>query len=158
MILSSELDKEMPLKDFIIGVEQYRRDRIRRIDAGDESAQLRFPKNQPPKAGAKGPPAAKAAVGAKVASPAGSAAGGTQPGSKPAVKAVSKIPTPPRSAPPGAAAAAGASAVKRPMPPTTGPSEPGGNAVKRPMPPSAPPPGAAKRPRVEGEVPASTPP
>merc|ERR1712224_522839 len=53
-ILTSDLDKETSLKDFIIGVESYRRDRIRRIDAGDESAQLKFPKNtQPAKAAAQ---------------------------------------------------------------------------------------------------------
>merc|ERR1712066_805693 len=61
--LKSELDKEMPLKDFIIGVEDYRRNRMRRIDAGDESAQLKFPKGEPAKAGAKaGVPAKNGSV------------------------------------------------------------------------------------------------
>ncbi len=44
MILCSSFDKELPLKVFIIGVESYRRDRIRRFDAGEESAQLHFPR------------------------------------------------------------------------------------------------------------------
>merc|ERR1719258_210758 len=60
-------------------------------------------------------------------------------------KAVEKTPVAPRTAPPGVAAAAGAGIVKRPLPPGAG-----AGAVKRPMPPSGPPPpGIAKRPRVE---------
>lgn len=136
-ILCSGADKDTSLKDFIIGVESYRRDRNRRIDAGDESAQLRFPKTQPPKAGAppaKGP-GPKPAPGVAVAKP-------------PSVKAVSKAPSP------GAAAAAGASAVKRVVPPSAAPA--GAGVVKRPAPPSAPPPGFAKKPRLEGEATAPT--
>jgi hypothetical protein len=129
-ILSSSLDKEMPVKDFIVGIEQYRRDRIRRIDAGDESAQLRFPKAGPPKgAPAKAQPGKASAPGAPK-------------------------PPAPHSAKPGVAAAAGAGAVKRPMPPNMPPGAAAGGAVKRPAPPSAPPPGVAKKPRVEEPPPA----
>jgi len=132
-ILCSGLDKDTSLKDFIIGVESYRRDRNRRIDAGDESAQLRFPKTQPPKAGA--PPA-------KGPGPKPAPGKGIQKGNPPSVKAVSKAPSP------GAAAAAGASAVKRVVPPAA--AGPGG--LKRPTAPSAPPPGFVKKPRLEGEA------
>merc|ERR1712136_512590 len=62
--LRSTLDKETDFDVFVRGVESYRRDRLRRIEAGDESAQLKFPKPAP-KPAAKGP-VAKAPV-AKVA-------------------------------------------------------------------------------------------
>merc|ERR1712136_425937 len=42
---------------FVRGVESYRRDRLRRIEAGDESAQLKFPKPAPKAAAPKGAPA-----------------------------------------------------------------------------------------------------
>jgi len=125
-ILSSELGKETCLKDFIVDVETYRRNRLRRIDAGDESAQLKFPKNTPAKGGGKGkaePPKAPNAPKVASASLGGKA---THPPKQPAPKAVVANPL--------AAAAAGA------------------GAVKRPMPPSAPPGGMPKRPRVEGET------
>eukprot|EP00419_Tripos_fusus_P029488 CAMPEP_0172727708 /NCGR_PEP_ID=MMETSP1074-20121228/91828_1 /TAXON_ID=2916 /ORGANISM="Ceratium fusus, Strain PA161109" /LENGTH=836 /DNA_ID=CAMNT_0013554881 /DNA_START=90 /DNA_END=2600 /DNA_ORIENTATION=+ len=50
-VLRSTLEKDTPLKDFVMGVEKYRRDRGRRIGAGDESARLNFPR---PVAKAKG--------------------------------------------------------------------------------------------------------
>jgi hypothetical protein len=125
-ILTCELGKETPLKDFIVEVETYRRNRLRRIDAGDESAQLKFPKNAPAKAGGKAKAEApKAPSAPKAASAPGAGKAATPPKAKAVV------------ANPAAAAAAGASAVKRPAPP------------------SAPPPGGMqKKPRVEGETPA----
>lgn len=50
-LLKSTLDKDTPLEDFVLGIEKYRRDRGRRIQAGDESARLSFPR---PAAKAKG--------------------------------------------------------------------------------------------------------
>merc|ERR1740117_1698600 len=63
-VLKSKLDKETNTEDFVKAIEEYRRDRFRRMDAGDESAILTFPR---PVAGAKapakaGPPVAKAGV------------------------------------------------------------------------------------------------
>lgn len=54
-LLQSTLGDDASLEDFLMSVEQYRRDRFRRIDAGDESAQLKFPKapSTAPPAGAK---------------------------------------------------------------------------------------------------------
>jgi len=118
-ILSSSLDRELALKEFIIGVESYRRDRIRRIDAGDESAQLHFPRAAPAKAGS----GAKAGApgSGKAPAPAGAPKppAGKQPvpATRPVAKAVEKTPVAPRTAPPGVAAAAGAGIVKRPLPP-----------------------------------------
>eukprot|EP00427_Karlodinium_veneficum_P062582 CAMPEP_0169332704 /NCGR_PEP_ID=MMETSP1017-20121227/14865_1 /TAXON_ID=342587 /ORGANISM="Karlodinium micrum, Strain CCMP2283" /LENGTH=821 /DNA_ID=CAMNT_0009427871 /DNA_START=58 /DNA_END=2524 /DNA_ORIENTATION=+ len=126
-ILSSELDKETSLKDFIVDVETYRRNRLRRIDAGDESAQLKFPKNTPAKGGGKGKADAPKAPNAPTVASAPGVGKAATPPKTPAPKAVV--------ANPAAAAAAGA------------------GAVKRPMPPNAPPPGGApKRPRVDGET------
>jgi hypothetical protein len=123
-ILTCTLGKETRLKDFIVEVETYRRNRLRRIDAGDESAQLKFPKNTPAKAGGKAKAEAPKAPNAPKAAPAPGAGKAATP---PKAKAVV--------ANPAAAAAAGASAVKRPAPP------------------SAPPPGGIpKKPRVEGET------
>lgn len=59
-ILSSRLDKETPLDAFVKSIESYRRDRKRRLEAGDESAHLSFPRPKP--AAPKGAPA-KAAPG-----------------------------------------------------------------------------------------------
>jgi len=56
-ILKSTLEKDTPLEDFVMGVEKYRRDRGRRIQAGDESARLSFPKPVArAKGGKSGPP------------------------------------------------------------------------------------------------------
>uniref|UniRef100_A0A7S1EZW4 B30.2/SPRY domain-containing protein n=1 Tax=Noctiluca scintillans TaxID=2966 RepID=A0A7S1EZW4_NOCSC len=55
--LRSTLDKETDFDVFVRGVESYRRDRLRRIEAGDESAQLKFPKPMPKAAAPKGAPA-----------------------------------------------------------------------------------------------------
>lgn len=52
-MLRSKLDADIPWDDFVKDVEKYRRDRLRRIDAGDESAHLTFPRATP-KAGVKG--------------------------------------------------------------------------------------------------------
>merc|ERR1712241_1463194 len=48
---------DTPLEDLVMGVEKYRRDRGRRILAGDESARLSFPKPVArAKGGKSGPP------------------------------------------------------------------------------------------------------
>jgi len=52
-MLRSKLEADVPWEDFVKDVEKYRRDRMRRIDAGDESANITFPRATP-KAGAKG--------------------------------------------------------------------------------------------------------
>jgi len=102
-LLQSTLDKETPFEVFVASVEAYRRDRTRRIEAGDESANLVMPKKTAPKGGPPAqPPANK--VAAKAAPNA--------PGKAPA-KAVAKTPAkakprepsspPPKSVQPGAA-------------------------------------------------------
>lgn len=83
-ILKSKLDQETRIDEFVVGVEKFRRDRSRRIDAGDESAELSFPSPQPKAAGpgkAKPPP--------KAASPRPAAAA-----LLPAKPAVTKAPAP----------------------------------------------------------------
>eukprot|EP00930_Biecheleria_cincta_P045615 TRINITY_DN3143_c0_g1_i1.p1 TRINITY_DN3143_c0_g1~~TRINITY_DN3143_c0_g1_i1.p1 ORF type:complete len:773 (+),score=123.22 TRINITY_DN3143_c0_g1_i1:43-2361(+) len=87
-ILKSKLDKETAIDEFVLGVEKFRRDRCRRIDAGDESAELSFPKPQPKAAGpAKARPPPKAAVPRPAAAAAAAAAA-----PPPAKAAVAKAP------------------------------------------------------------------
>lgn len=78
-LLHSTLSEDASLEDFLKSVEQYRRDRFRRIDAGDESAQLKFPKA----------PSAAPPAGAKAASPTSLQKAG-HPASKVQGKSVSK--------------------------------------------------------------------
>lgn len=65
-IVQSTLDKDTPIEAFVVAVEAYRRDRERRIEAGDESAALKIPRiakagpsaavmKSLPKAGQNGP-------------------------------------------------------------------------------------------------------
>ncbi|CAE8620975.1 unnamed protein product [Polarella glacialis] len=61
-ILKSELDKDTPIEAFVLGVEAFRRDRNRRIEAGDESAQLSFPKPQAKQAPHRRAPPAQPAL------------------------------------------------------------------------------------------------
>ncbi|CAE7809151.1 CAF1-3 [Symbiodinium sp. CCMP2456] len=81
-LLQSMLDKDAPFEVFVSNVEAYRRDRTRRIEAGDESAKLSFPK----------PQAKQAAAPAKVKQPA-------HPPPKPPAKAIPKQPSQPPKAP-----------------------------------------------------------
>ncbi len=53
--LRSELPMETALEEFVKGTEEYRRARIRRVEAGDESAKLSFPRLQKARAPAKAP-------------------------------------------------------------------------------------------------------
>merc|ERR1740117_2748451 len=53
-VLKSKLDKDTNTEDFVKAIEEYRRDRFRRMDAGDESAILTFPRPVA-KAGVKRP-------------------------------------------------------------------------------------------------------
>jgi len=139
-LLQSTLDKDAPFEVFVSNVEAYRRDRTRRIEAGDESAKLSFPK----------PQAKQAAAPAKVKQPA-------HPPPKPPAKAVPKQPSQPPKAP----------VPKKPREPSTPPPKAlvkriakapakGGAATvsvakapqKRPMPEATLP--LAKRPRPIG--------
>lgn len=76
-VLQSKLEKDTPLEAFVSSIEVYRRDRQRRMEAGDESAQLSFPK-----------PAAKAAQKPSA------------PKAKPPAQAPRPVPKPPTQAPP----------------------------------------------------------
>ncbi|CAE7645383.1 caf1, partial [Symbiodinium necroappetens] len=139
-LLQSMLDKDAPFEVFVSNVEAYRRDRTRRIEAGDESAKLSFPK----------PQAKQAAAPAKVKQPA-------HPPPKPPAKAIPKQPSQPPKAP----------VPKKPREPSTPPPKAlvkriakapakGGAATvtvakapqKRPMPEATLP--LAKRPRPIG--------
>eukprot|EP00928_Gymnodinium_smaydae_P014127 TRINITY_DN1511_c0_g1_i1.p1 TRINITY_DN1511_c0_g1~~TRINITY_DN1511_c0_g1_i1.p1 ORF type:complete len:834 (-),score=200.58 TRINITY_DN1511_c0_g1_i1:142-2580(-) len=65
------LPEETSVDHFVKLCENHRRDRERRCDAGDETAQLKFPSQQPQQ---RPPQAVGAAVGAKRPAPAGAAA------------------------------------------------------------------------------------
>lgn len=107
-VLKSKLDKETNTEDFVKGIEEYRRDRFRRMDAGDESARLDFPRPDPAaaKAGAKaGPPAVKAGVNLKRPASLGDA------DETPAKKLRPEPPT----GPPGKAAVSKAPVAKAPV-------------------------------------------
>jgi len=156
-VLRSAMPRDAPLEAFVKGVEVYRRDRKRRLEAGDESAQLTFPRPAP---GGKAAVPAKAAPGkaalpAKAAPakafPAKAAPAMAHPGKampvRPAInKAAPAVARPQQRLPvlqaPAKAAPAAASGVKRPMLPQEALAGPGG--IKRPMPPQEPP---AKKPR-----------
>jgi len=48
--LEAVLEEETPVAQFVKLTEDHRRDRQRRLDAGDETAELKFPRNAPPPA------------------------------------------------------------------------------------------------------------
>jgi len=143
-ILRSSLEKDAPLSAFVKGVEAFRRDRKRRLEAGDESAQLSFPKPAgkalPAKAAPKGLRAAGGAAPAK-ALPAKAAPPGLV---KAAAGHAAVRPPITKAAPPGlrkpiVKAAAPDASLKRPAPPTGPPGGSGGGAppAKRPRPPAS---------------------
>mmetsp|Transcript_70689 Transcript_70689/g.133415 ORF Transcript_70689/g.133415 Transcript_70689/m.133415 type:complete len:916 (+) Transcript_70689:77-2824(+) len=121
-VLQSKLDKETSIEEFIKGVESYRRDRQRRIDAGDESAQLKFNK-APAKAKPAKAPSAPAKAAPKKAVPPGKAGG-------PPAKVASTA----------KAAPAAGGGVKRPTPPSAPPvrAEAAEPALKKPRVEGAP--------------------
>jgi hypothetical protein len=100
--LRSKLDKETEFDVFVRGVESYRRDRQRRIEAGDESAQLKFPKPAPKAAVPKGAPAKGVAKAPVTKAPV-------------AKGPVAKVATSPAKAVVTKAPVAGAAGVKRPV-------------------------------------------
>jgi len=136
-ILASKLDRTVALETFVKGVEAYRRDRQRRLDAGDESALLSFPRPQkavlakaaPGKASPQQPSTSVkgSGKGASVTAP-GKAPVAKQPVNKAAPKAViakqviaKTSPTPPKAAPrPIVKMGGNGAAVKRPLPPQDG--------------------------------------
>jgi len=112
-ILKSKIDKDTAIDYFVKRIEVYRRDRNRRIEAGDESAQLSFPKpaKAPPKAPVK--PGTGATVVKEGVTPA-------KAGAKAVVKSAANANSAPKVATRAmlAPASAGgeATAVKRPAP------------------------------------------
>ncbi|CAJ1411285.1 unnamed protein product, partial [Effrenium voratum] len=94
-ILQPTLDSETSIEAFVISVEEYRRDRLRRIEAGDESAALVVPRAKvPAKAGAKAPArvVAKAPAKAIAKTPAAKLLP-SEPQVRPVVKMPAKRPT-----------------------------------------------------------------
>merc|ERR1740123_1876290 len=76
--LVAEVPEDTPFADFVKVVEDHRRERQRRIDAGDETAQLKFSRPQPaqpPRQPPTAPPARGAAQGQQ-SSRYGSSSGG----------------------------------------------------------------------------------
>eukprot|EP00931_Biecheleriopsis_adriatica_P009178 TRINITY_DN110274_c0_g1_i1.p1 TRINITY_DN110274_c0_g1~~TRINITY_DN110274_c0_g1_i1.p1 ORF type:complete len:809 (+),score=207.76 TRINITY_DN110274_c0_g1_i1:48-2474(+) len=138
-ILKSQLDKDESLDAFAVSVESYRRDRTRRVEAGDESAQLSLPRP----AAKQAPKKAAAPVKAKPLSPVAKT-----PAPK-AVKPVVKAPAPKASvvkAPP--VAKVPPQGVKRPL---EGAGSGAGDA-KRLRPDAAPAP-VVKRPPITKQPP-----
>lgn len=175
--LRSGLDKEASLDVFVKSVEAYRRDRKRRLEAGDESAQLSVPSPSQAKVAPKGMPT-KAAPGKKLPGaasplakipPAKAAPAKAHPGGKVAAVVgqgittaasatfrkpgiIAKAPlskTAPRPAPVGLAAPYGGALPPAKAAPTGG--------VKRPTPPGAVPPLGASREASGGPPPLKRP-
>lgn len=126
-VLQSQLGKETCVEDFVKGIETYRRDRCRRVEAGDESAKLVFPKPVPKPPATPSPAKAKAPAGK-----AGPAKAKAKPG-------MARPVLPAKAVPPKAPVAksplpAGMVAVKRPLP---GDAASEAAAAKRPKPAEA---------------------
>jgi len=155
-ILLSRVDREAPSEDFVSGTEKYRRDRQRRVEAGDESASLSFPRQAPRPHGEL---PVKAAPGRGVPSKALPGKGAAKGGKGLPVKAAplggkgkdGKGKVPVKGAPaPWAPAKAAPKGAKRPAEAAAAP-----DAAKRPRPldlPPGRPPAPAKAPVVKAPV------
>eukprot|EP00435_Cladocopium_sp_Y103_P007352 s1653_g2.t1 len=116
-ILVSACDQETSIDAFVVSVEAYRRDRCRRIEAGDESAALNIPRQNKapgPEGKATGKGVMKSAPKTPTAKPPQPSSSPAPPGGKAAPKApVAKMPAQPQNS--------GGGEAKRPHPPNNGP-------------------------------------